>query len=320
MVGNMKKKTHVVLSGTMRSGTTLMGAILNAHSQINIVSDTLTWFFKRCYKQFGKMSSEYELDNALFELEPFMFHFHNKYSLIELREQVMKKGISYESIYHSLIELELNEKLPEFYGIKSTHAAFEYEKIILGMPNSKIIHMVRDVRDVYFSHKHFIGGKSDSFFRNIKKSLQAIKLIVARRILKREILLEERIFTPYHFEKPLKMGDYWTVSNQLTIDLMNQYPKNIIIIRYEDLIRDVEHEMKKVIRFLGAKWEPDFFKYDNLTDRAKNPWKVNTSFEGTTIGYDKSKIGQSKNKLSDKENEYLSQRCALQLKEFGYLE
>ena len=307
---------NIILSGTMRSGTTLMASILNAHPKIDIVSDTLTWFYKRCFYQYGPMNSIYELDNALYEMEPYMLHHKNKYTIDELRKKVINKGISYESLYESLIELELNKNILDNYGIKTTHAAYKYEQIIEKIPTTKIIHMVRDVTDVYYSHKNYLSKGNVNLLSKFKTS---IKKKICRKLLNQKVILEERIFYPYHFNEPKHIVDYWYSSNKLALDLKEKYPNNFLIIKYEDFIINIDKKMKEVSEFLSVPWVDDFYQYDNLQDRNNNKWKDNSSFATKNkVGYDQSKIGRGKNKLSKEELKYIDNTCHNILEKLEY--
>tara|TARA_R110001599_G_scaffold326067_1_gene538484 strand:- start:9521 stop:10489 length:969 start_codon:yes stop_codon:yes gene_type:complete len=313
------EKGHVVLSGTMRSGTTLMGAILNSHSKVDIVSDTLAWFFKRCAENYGPMSSEFELDDALYSLEPFMQHYQNKYSIESLRAKVIASGISYQSLYNALIEQELGKSPTGLYGVKSTHAAFEYEKILRMIPNTKIIHMVRDCRDVYRSHKVFASKKRSYLLTVLRKMALNSRTFLLRKILNRRMLLDERVFNPYHFVNPQKMIDYWAISNKLAHDLQKAHPDNILIVRYEDLIGDVPFYMRSVIDFLGVQWEEGFHDYNKLKNRDNKKWKANSSFsKDGNNGYDNSRIGTGDRGLRAEELDYLYANASPTLDLFGY--
>lgn len=304
---------HLVLSGTMRSGTTLMGAILNAHPDITIASDTLTWFFKRCYKQFGTMQSEFELENMFYQMEPFMRHHKNSYDYCSLKNQVSLRGkVSYDNLYRSLIELETSDELNKFYGIKSTHATFEYEKMIDYDPNTKIIHMVRDIHDVYSSHKKFVGAKkNEKVKKNIKSAIKSLCRL--------QYSIDERYFQPLHFKNPEKMIDYWYVSNKQAIEFEKRYPKNIKIVKYEDLLENIEDKLKEVISFIGAEWNNEFYQYSNLKDRNSDVWKANSSFDDTKrSSYDKSIIGRGKKRLSNTEKKLISKKCSEILKKLSY--
>jgi len=297
----------------MRSGTTLMGAILNAHPDIDIVSDTLTWFFKRCYKQFGSMESLFEFENMFYQMEPFMKHHKNCYDYNSLKSQLSTKDhISYSNIYKSLIELETKRALNKFYGVKTTHASFEYEKIIDFDSKTKIIHMVRDIHDVYSSHARFVNKSKINKIKKIANS--GINLFSRKKYS-----IDERYFRPFHFKEPEKIIDYWCVSNRKAIDLANACPKNIKIIKYEDLLTSTEQTLKDVISFIGAEWNDDFYKYSNLKDRGQSKWSANSSFNDTDVdNYDKSIIGRGKKTLSILEKQKISERCAGLLETFNY--
>lgn len=311
--------THVYLSGTMRSGTTLVGSVLNAHSQVGVVSDTLTWFFQRAFGNYGPLKSEYELDNLLYNMLPFAQHHGGTASWPLVRKATIELGVDYLNLYKVLVEAELGSQLPQCYGIKSTHSAFEYKKIIEGIPNSKIIHLVRDVHDVYASHQAFVGAGQSGWLRALKCFVRNLRSGILHLVSAKPLLLDEVTFNPLHFVDPKRMIDYWKVSNELAMGFSATYPSNFKIIRYEDLIRDVEGVMRDTFQFIGVEWEEDSCRYEMLKGKGNKKWTANSSFNTQHIvGFDTSRIGNGAKRMAKDDLEYIDATCGNVIEALGY--
>lgn len=311
--------THVYLSGTMRSGTTLVGSVLNAHSQVGVVSDTLTWFFKRAFGNYGPLKSEYELDNLLYNMLPFALHHGGKASWPSVRKATIELGVGYHNLYKVLVEAELGFPLPKCYGIKSTHSAFEYKKIIEGIPNTKIIHLVRDIHDVYASHQAFVGKGQAVWRTHLKSLVRKFRSGMLHKFSGKSLLLDEIAFMPLHFSEPRRMVDYWKVSNELAMEISASHPENLRIIRYEDLIRNVESVMRDAFEFIGVEWEEDSCRYEMLKGKDNTKWSANSSFDTRSIvGFDSSRIGNGAKRMDEQELEYIDATCGNVIEALGY--
>lgn len=292
----------------MRSGTTLMSQALNAHPNIAIVPDHLTWFFKRCYKQFGNLNTDFEFDNMFYQMEPYMRHHKNNYSQLFLKKSILEAGsMSYENLYKTLVYILTKNKKSNFYGIKTTHAHSEYHKMLDYDKNTKIIHLVRDIHDVYSSHKRYV---TKSFFGKLKA--------LVSNAHRSSLTIDARYFNPIHFVKPYLILDAWCSMNSYALELSKIYPNNIKIIKYEDFISNPKNTLQAALNFLQVDWIEDFFNYSNI--RASNPlWKANSSFKDLKKdSYDIRAIGRGKKLLNSSDIDLISTKCSDILKDLGY--
>lgn len=321
-------RKNILLSGTMRSGTTLLCAVLDAHPDISMVSDLLTWFWKFCFHKYGKMETEYELEWALYELEPHMIHHQNKIDINGLKREVKRKSISYLSLYDTLVEQLYVGELKTIRGIKSTHAAYHYENFISAMPNAYVIHMVRNCRDVYYSHKRRVVPDPASrrgialrrgMLRRVWRSLMFRKNEIGRYLIRKRPLLDDRIFHPFLYKNPIRMIDEWTITAKLTLELRNRYPERIVIVRFEDLVNDTEKTLRQLIEKIGAVWYNGFYDYDKLRDRNGRQFRANTSFGNRNIqGFSGDYTMRSVEFLTDDEKKYYNKSARETELRLGY--
>lgn len=315
-------RTNILLSGTMRSGTTLMCAILDAHPDISIVSDLLTWFWKYCFPRFGKMKTDYELEWALYELEPHMTHHLNSIDINGLKSEVKRRGISCQSLYDALIEQLYFGDVKQIRGIKATHSAYQYESFINEMQNAYVIHMVRNCRDVYFSHKKRIMPKSLAKNNMVKKIYRFMKLRqkdFGYYLIRKQLLLDDRIFDPFINKNPIRMIDEWTITNEIALKLKDKYPERIIIVKFEDLLNETEKTIRHIINKIGVVWQDGFYEYAKLKDRNGKQFKANTSFGDRNIQDFSSKYTlRSINFLTDNEKKYYNKVARETEQKIGY--
>jgi len=287
----------------------------------------IKWFWERCYKKFGAMKTEYELDWALYELEPYIFSGLKEYQIQYyknglIKEEIIKNGISYLSIYKAIMKVFL-EKVGNLRGVKATHCANIYEDYLNNfLPNPIIIHMVRNCKDVYYSHKKrtkhgIISGKN--VLKKIYLYYNQQKIKVGNIIAGKKYYMGVRFFTPFIYANPIKIMDEWVITNDIALDIKNKYPDNIIIVRYEDLINNTEKILKDIVKKLSIKWVPDFFEYSKLKDRHGGSFIANTSHKDNKMtGFSNSHINYSLDKLNDYEKKYYKNVAQNTAQKFGY--
>ncbi|MGA1794835.1 MAG: sulfotransferase family protein [bacterium] len=275
------KEKNILISGTMRSGTTLMCAILDAHPEISMASDYLTWFWKQFVPKFAGISTEYELEWALYEMEPYMIRHSNPIDLDLLKQETIKKGISFLSFYDTLFEQLSPNDLKPVRGIKVTHLAYHYEYFILNIPNPFIIHMVRNCMDVYCSHKKRAKPQVEKKLDPVRGALRFFhtkKAQLGRYLIGKKILIDDRIFNPYIYNYPIRMIDEWNITNRIALEIKERFPEKVEIVKYEDLVTEPRGTLQHLIKKLGIHWYEGFYDYANLKSRDGSRFMANTSY------------------------------------------
>lgn len=312
----------------MRSGTTLTASILNAHPEVCLVSDKLTWFFNEIYYPGMRINTEYKYRNILYKMKPYLEHHGNNFSIVD----VVSRSVDFEKfglkdLYKLMIELELGKSIAtaSAFGIKATHSADRYEDIIGLFPESRIIHMVRDVHDVCFSHANFVDkrfySKLKYAIKKPKKSFNLFKLKASRLVenfFVNSSSLDAVYKNPLHFVEPSLMIDYWIESNKKALKLAKIYPDNILIVKYEDLISDNENAIKNILEFCSLNHHSLCFDYENLKDREDKKWEANSSFSTNVRGYDITRIGRGKSQLDTATLELIQRKGSVVMNELKY--
>ncbi len=147
---NFSKMPRVYVSATMRSGSTLVSNILNAHSKIQIIEN---FHFKRFLYEDGKRLNKKLVE---FKLREMGLRLKVRYKVIINEDQVIKKvfkkKLTYKNIYDELMkeQLRINPRI-QIVGEDSAMNWRFIESFNKLYKNSKIIHLIRDPRSVFAS-------------------------------------------------------------------------------------------------------------------------------------------------------------------------
>jgi hypothetical protein len=255
------KKT-LFLIGVGRSGTTLLQSMLHAHPEIQF--STETHFIKR-YVRPEIEKGEYNRNNP----EKLISALHKDTNLKDfaerisevVREGLIDSGEQYltVSVFKNLING--NEKI-KYFGDKDPMNVNFLSAIKKGFSSAKIIHIIRDPRDVISSRIKSGWGKGKS--------------------------------TLWH------TTEYKYSINKARSEGSRLFKDNYIEVRYESLLSETEFELKRICSFLDISFDKKMLSHfvfaDSLLRQDEMSWK-----ENVLKPVDKNKIGQWKNDLKLKQ-------------------
>lgn len=214
----------VFIVGSGRSGTTLLRSLLNASEQILFPYESD--FIARAYPFYQDKQHFSEQDyRQLVKLfvrnsQKRGWHMTESYLLSSLKEVSPQTFSEVNStIYEAYLKQEGLENLQ--WGIKTPVLIASLDRITSVFPNAKIVHIVRDGRDVYLS------------YQNIHKHSP-----------------EQEKFGP---KNTLQTALYW-VDGLRRIETFQK--RQIYNLRYEDLLTSPESELKNLFAFLEIKYDP----------------------------------------------------------------
>jgi len=261
---------NLFISGMFRSGTTFLARALNTHENLIVASDPYFEFFKHTRNLFyrGKIQG-YDEDHPL---EDYCFHqeealvqeFHDSFFTIEydqeqidiLKEKIKKRVV----LFSPLIIPFVNQLNPG-----------TVEEVL-----SSLNKIVRDAypkeNPIYVGTKHvwtdeFIGLLT----KNENLSYKSIHLIRDPR----GVVASSKKSVDGGYPM-LFLIRQWRKSVAYVI--ANRNNKNVLIMRYEDLISSPEDKFREISEFLEIEYHEDFLNVSKYKDGSGEPWYQNSSY------------------------------------------
>lgn len=271
------QKKPILIVGSMRSGTTLLGRMLDAHPSLSL------WINQTNFLRFYgiKSNSLSEKENAIYLIDKIRKHllsFKASFS-DEQYQQIIEfldnEGYSYQNIYLALALFLFNAKPSQRWGEKYAGDCRDVNYFFNVFPEGQVICIRRNIFDVFASEKKRVSDGED---------------------------LEPN-------RRDLPIIEEWQRCNQRYTNFLNLYGKHSIFrVDYEDLVNFPEKETKKICNFLNVDWHHDMVTYEKFFDDKEKQWEANTSFEKLN-GIDKTNISKHLDILSQEEiffvNNYL---------------
>nr|WP_321228536.1 sulfotransferase [uncultured Psychroserpens sp.] len=288
----MNKKQFFIL-GNPRSGTSLLRLMLNNHSNITVPPECgfLLWLAQKYSSWSINNINKIDIDNFINDVQASKKFETWHISNLSLSEVIVKNQ---PNNYIELVQCvylayaNLDGKEPDFLGDKNNYYINHLNELITIIPDSYIIHLVRDGRDVANSYREISEiSKTFKYKPNLPNSISEI-------------------------------SDDWNKANLNIFNFFQDY-KNYIYIRYEDLVLNPEKTLNIVLNKLGLTYEKElkeFYKSNALREiepKETIAWKLKT-----LKPLDASNIGIYKKKLSLTEIEEFNKIAKKSLKLFGY--
>ena len=295
----MSKIDKIFIVGNSRSGTTMMGRILNNHPEIFTFKEL--HFFGRLFssrdqsKYFNKPESIRLFSNLICIQEHGIFHKVDANLYNDISESVLcKSNYTPIEIYNNFLDYNAIKNKSSIACEQTPGNLFYLNEISNNLSNVKFINMVRDPRDILLSQKNkwrrrYFGASSIPFFETL------------------------RAFFNYH---PITISKLWNSSLLSVLNFSNQ--SLVHTVYFEDLLINPEKVIRDVCLFLEIKFSSDMLNVPNIGSS-------NTT-DLREIKIDKSKIEQWKSGGLTNAEIYLCQKLCgnmmirnkYKLKKFSY--
>ena len=259
-----------------RSGSSLLRIICESHSNITVPPESgfLEWWYGKyknwniLYSQSISKIEEFCEDlksSKKFETYKFDFDFFKFYVIKE-------QPVNYSELI-SLVYISFGIKSDKnvlVWGDKNNYYLDKTKLLFQLYPNAKYIHLVRDGRDVATSYKALKKMKSSSSY------------------------------APKLTSDIEKIANEWNNNNNKLINFFKSVSsKNVLVIRYEDLINDLKKECQRITSFLNVPFDENMLSYYSINKfKGLEPVETLDWKKKTLEKLDPSNIGKYKQLLS----------------------
>ena len=240
----MNNTKQIFVVGNSRSGTTMMGRILNNHLDIFTFKELhffgQLWSEKDKEQKINKIES-IKLFSKLLCIQKFgIFQQDNPSQFDEVSKSVLEQDIYTRiKIFNLFLKYSVGQNNSSISCNQTPRDVFYINEILENFPEAKIINMIRDPRDILLSQKNkwkrrYLGASSIPF---------------------REAV---RSYFNYH---PITISKIWNTSVSAAL---SKNSNNIITIQFENLVENSENEIKKLCLFLGILFSEDLLQVPNI--------------------------------------------------------
>jgi len=234
----LQPQNPIFIVGCPRSGTTVLTVQLGRHP--DIVTTPETSFFELITHFWPIVLRKQPVSNKnvdkIFKIPRFR---KLNLNLNEVKQLLDNTDRSHRSFFCVLMECFRNQSGKSFWCEKTPRHLYHVKKILEFFPNAKIIHIVRDGRDVANS-------------------------------LRKVYWRESNLLTQAH---------EWVLNAKIGLALNKRLPKErFLTIFYEDLLTTPEDVLSVTCKFIGVKYYPFLFsndKKDNFGDTCVTNWTGN---------------------------------------------
>ena len=286
-IGALLDKQIFFLGGAVKSGTTWLQALLDAHPRVSCTGEN---HFVDCLSPTVKKSLEEHnrvlLDprgNTAYQLgkqQPTLFEAHEfLYVLCAAMLAMLLKQAGGKSVLA--------------VGDKTTVNVQAFGELAKLFPGSKHIHILRDPRDGAVSGWHHVS---------------------------RLFPEETRQKFPVMYDYVKHYADVWTLEVERGVAFGAQKPDRYLEVRYEDLVAQTASTLAAIFRFLGVDHGEDVVRtcieatsFERLSGgRARGQENADSFFR-------KGVVGDWRTRLDSASIEYVAATCGRLMMRFGYL-
>lgn len=295
VIATVEKKKIFVL-GNSRSGTTMMGRMLNKHSSIFTFGELHffgpLWSSQPEEKILSREEAELLAEKLLArQRQGFLI-----YKLQGKEKNDAKKIVNSIpdgqrtsiKVFRHFLEFETGLNKKQYSCEQTPPNVFYIKEILEHYPDAYIINMVRDARDVVLSQK-----------RKWKR-----KFLGASKIPLKETV---RAYLNYH---PYTISKLWNSAVNTARNFENH--ERVMMVRFEDVISETEKTLSDICNFLSIPFEAEMLK-------VPRKGSSNSSDNSNELGANKEVLGQwLKGGLKTAEVEICEKVCKSNLMYFKY--
>ena len=215
---------QILITGVYRSGTEYFSNLLDQHPEVDVSMYTIN-SLRFMYNKYGKQNIDKK--KLLNDLELRLWEKHKM--KININKKNLFKLKTYGEIYDFLMT-QIYCKKTKNWAEKNQLLWRQTDIFLKSMSNGKVIHILRDPRNVMASFKKYTNSKKPNYLSSAFNSLDAM------------------MYSQRHLKK---------------------YPNRFILIKYEDLLLNPRKSMNKVCDFLNIKKNNFYLKKNYFINQQK---------------------------------------------------
>jgi len=265
--------------GAQRSGTTMLRLMLNSHSRIAVPFESAFLCQYSNLAQYGDLRNKSNAETLLRALaeEPLT----KKGKIIQEPKAILAEPIeTYSDLLTAIFQQYAHKRGKVRWGVKTPEYVTEIDQIWRLFPHCKIIHLIRDGRDVALSYGRISWGSSHT----------------------------PRVAADWRWKVMLghKMGEMIRVPYLSYLE-----------VHYEDLVRSPEATLSKVCAFVGERYEAQMLHYHQ--DGAREMPSESLQWHRTSVSApDETKVLAWKREMPLADQILFDEIAGDALEQFGY--
>lgn len=265
--------------GSERSGSNLLRLILNAHPALCVPHPPhILKYFAPLAESYGDLADPVRLARLVADVRGLIAaHIHPWEMLPSEAELVGAKPRSLVALFLAVYDAHCRWAGKRRWGCKSTFVIDHLDEVLAVCPEARFLWLVRDPRDVAAS---------------------------SRRSL----------FSPFH---PWFTARLWQRQQYEGLRGMVVYPKNFLLLRYEELLADPEATVRQLCAFLGEEFDPAMLEY-HRSAAARQSSELSACWRNTGLPIQANNRERYRQELSPAEIALVESECGRLLDYFGY--
>lgn len=231
----------IFIIGNGRSGTTMLGRILNNNSEVHTFPEI--HFFEQLWSKADterKLTVPTGVELCSLILNISSEGYFSKRHLSDFKNEadliIENSELTGLEVYKKVLEYETIRNKKNISCKQTPQNVFYVKEILSSFPESKFIFLIRDPRAVMLSQKNkwqrkFLGGKHAGWFETV------------------------RAWFNYH---PFTIGKLWNAAFSAGIKFKND--RRFLVVKFEDLINTPESTVNEICNFLNIKYDKEMLE------------------------------------------------------------
>ena len=306
-------RTLLFVSGMFRSGTTMLGRMLNAHPQVAVASDPFLPFFKH-YR--SDVAAQQGLKVSTTEA---LADYYFSPSGIRLFEAIQSASfdMSFDPQRLGLLRQQIRA-----YGEPYSPKIMPYLDCIRGASYHELLVSMTDLVATHYAAPGatVVGFKevwTDEFIPAMARRLPEAKFIEIVRDVRAVCASKKSASTRYPW---LFLCRQWRKLAALAwhYGAKADFSRQVLVLRYEDLVTGPQQTAQRICEFLDVPFCDVMVDPSRYVDGAGKPWVQNSSYGGGGQGFSTKGLTKWQQVLSDDEVALIETICGPEMKLHDY--